>query len=110
MRKILLALFGLLLLVGQSNIVRAQGETTAELSLVNVQGFPVVTALLDVFGDQGQPVTGLQAEDVTMLEDGQPHPVSKLVESTPRPRLWSRSILAPRLLSVMDRGSSASSV
>ena len=83
MRKIFLVLFGLLLLVGQSNIVRAQGEATAELSLVNVQGFPVVTALLDVFGDQGQPVTGLQAEDVTMLEDGQPHPVSELVESTP---------------------------
>ena len=53
MRKIFLVLFGLLLLVGQSNIVRAQGEATAELSLVNVQGFPAVTALLDVFGIRG---------------------------------------------------------
>jgi hypothetical protein len=83
MRKIFLALFGLLLLVGQSNIVRAQGEATAELSLVDAKSFPAVTALLDVFDDQGQPVTGLKKEDVTILEDGQPNPVSELVESTP---------------------------
>ncbi len=80
MRKIFLALFGLLLLVGQSNAVRAQSEATAELSLVNAQGFPAVTALLDVFDDQGQPVTDLKTEDVTILEDGQPNPVSELVE------------------------------
>lgn len=83
MRKFLLALLGLLLLAGQSNAVRAQSAATAQLSLVNPQGFPIVTALLDVFDGQGRPITGLQAGDVTILEDNQPRPISELVESTP---------------------------
>lgn len=83
MRKFLLALLGLLLLAGQSNAVRAQSAATATLSLVNPQGFPTVTALLDVFDGQGRPITGLQAGDVTILEDNQPRPISELVESTP---------------------------
>jgi hypothetical protein len=82
MRKISLILLGLLL-IGQGSAVRAQSAATAELSLVNPQGFPTMTALLDVFDDQGRPITGLQAEDVTVLEDNQPRPVSELVESMP---------------------------
>ena len=83
MRKIFLALFSIMLLAGQGNAVRAQGEATAKLSLVDAKSFPAVTALLDVFNAQGQPVTGLKKEDVTILEDGQPNPVGELVESTP---------------------------
>ena len=83
MRKTILILLGLSLLAGQSNAVRAQNAATAELSLVNPQGFPTVTALLDVFDAQGQPIAGLNAGDVTILEDGQPHPVIELVESSP---------------------------
>jgi len=83
MRKILLTLLGLLLLAGQSFAVRAQGAATAMLSLVDAQGFPNVTAQLDVFDEQGQFITGLQPEDVTILEDGQSQPVSELVESAP---------------------------
>lgn len=83
MRKILLALLGLLLLAGQSYAVRAQGSATAELSLINPQGFPTVTALLDVFDEQGGFITGLDSEDVTILEDDQSHSVNELVESTP---------------------------
>jgi len=49
MRKISLILLGLLLLAGQTNAARAQeGVATAELSLVDAQGFPAVSALLDV--------------------------------------------------------------
>jgi len=83
MRKILFFLLGLLVLAGQGNAVRAQGAATANLYFVEAQGFPTITALLDVFDERGQPITGLNQEDVTMLEDGQPYPVSKLVESTP---------------------------
>jgi hypothetical protein len=83
MRKTLLILLGLLLLVGQSNAVRAQGAAIVELSLVDAQGFPTVAALLEVFDEQGQPITGLGVEDVTILEDNQPQSVSGLVESTP---------------------------
>jgi len=82
-RKYLLTLLGLFLLVGQSYVVRAQSAATAELSLVNPQGFPTVTALLDVFDEQGKFITGLGAGDVTVLEDGQSRPVNELVESMP---------------------------
>jgi len=87
MRKILLALLGLLTLAGQSNAVQAQSAATAVLSLVNAQGFPTVTALLDVFNEQGQPVTDLDAEDVTILEDNQPRALTELEESTPPAQL-----------------------
>ena len=83
MRKFLLTLLGLLLLAGPSYAVFAQSAATAELSLVNPQGFPTVTALLDVFDEQGHFITGLNSEDVTILEDSQPRPVSELVETAP---------------------------
>jgi len=83
MRKIYFVLLGLFLLAGQVYPVRAQGAATAELSRVNPQGFPTVTALLDVFDEQGGFITSLGAEDVTILEDGQPRSVNELAESTP---------------------------
>jgi hypothetical protein len=84
MRKISFILLGLLLLAGQSHAVYAQeGMATAELSLVDAQGFPAVSALLDVYDAQGLPVTGLGPADVTLLEDNQPRPVGGLVESAP---------------------------
>ena len=83
MRNFFLALLGLLFLAGGSDAVRAQNGGTAELSLVDAQGFTTVTALLDVFDAQGGFITGLGAENVTVLEDGQPHPVSGLSASTP---------------------------
>ena len=83
MRNFFLALLGLLLLVGQGNAVRAQSVATAVLSLVDARDFPGVTALLDVFDAQGQFITGLQPENVTILEDGQPQPVNELTESEP---------------------------
>ena len=82
-RKLFLTLLGVLLLIWQGNAVRAQNAATAELSLVDAQGFPSVAALLDVFDAQGQPITGLQLADVTVLEDGQPRPASGLTESAP---------------------------
>ena len=83
MRKAFLILLSLLLLAGQSIAVRAQSAATAELLRVDAQGFPAVSALLDVLDEQGQPITGLGPDDVTVLEDNQPYPVSGLVETTP---------------------------
>ena len=83
MRKIPLILLGLLVLAGQILAVRAQGAASANLLRVDAQGFPTVAALLDVLDEQGQPITGLDAEDVTVLEDGQRYPVDELVETTP---------------------------
>ena len=83
MRKFFLTLLGLFVLAGQSFAVRAQSTAVADLSLVNPQGFPTVTALLDVFDEQGGFITGLTPEDVIIVEDNQPQPVSELVESNP---------------------------
>jgi len=83
MRKFFLALLSLSLLIGQSIAVRAQSAATARLSFVSAQGFPNVTALLDVLDADGNPLTGLEPEDITALEDGQPFPVTELNESTP---------------------------
>ena len=83
MRKTVLILLGLLFFAAQTNAVRAQGTATAELSLVDAQGFPVVSALLDVLDEQGKPITGLGPDDVMVLENDQPYPVSELAESTP---------------------------
>ena len=83
MRNTLLILLALVSLAGQTNAARAQSTASAELSLVDAQGFPTVTALLEVLDEQGQPITGLGPEDVTVLENDQQYPVSELTESTP---------------------------
>ena len=109
MRKTLLALLGLLVLAGQSNAVRAQDAATAALSLVDAQGFPTMAALLDVFDGQGQPITGLQPADVTILEDGQPFPVDRTERvCAPGPDRGRDQPRTLRLLSAMERGSTAS--
>jgi hypothetical protein len=83
MRKVSLILLGLLLFAGQGYVAHAQGEAEAELFLVDAQAFPTVSALLDVFDEREQPISGLKPEDVTVLEDGQPFPVTELVETAP---------------------------
>jgi len=87
MRKHILALLGLLLLIGQSGAVRAQGTATARLSMVDAQGFPNVAALLDVLDADGNPITDLEPEGITVLEDGQPFPITDLSESSPPARI-----------------------
>ncbi|GAB4416873.1 MAG: hypothetical protein Kow002_03010 [Anaerolineales bacterium] len=81
MRKFLLALLGLILLAGQGFSVRAQGVSNVSLLLINTQGFPAVSALLDVYDAQGKFISGLSAADVTIIEDGIARPVDKLAES-----------------------------
>jgi hypothetical protein len=83
MRKVSLILLGLLLFAGQGYVAHAQGEAEAGLFLVDAQAFPTVSALLDVFDEREQPISGLKPEDVTVLEDGQPFPVTELVETAP---------------------------
>ncbi len=87
--KFLPVLLGLLLLSGQElpaeqgGAVYAQSAAFASLHRVDVQGFPSVAALLDVYDAQGQFVSGLQPSDITVLEDGNPLPLTGLSESTP---------------------------
>jgi len=71
--------FGLLLVPQVSG--RAQASAYAEIVSIDAQGFPQVSALLDVYGPDGKFVTGLQPGSLTVSEDGQPRPVNALTES-----------------------------
>ena len=69
------------LLVVSAVSVRAQTSAYAEVAFVDAQAFPQVKALLDVYDESGKFVTGLEAGDLTLSEDGAPRPVNTLTES-----------------------------
>ena len=88
MRKILppLLLCSILLLV-LGLPARAQGTAYADLAAPDLTAFPSVSALLDVYDTQGQFVSGLKPEGVTVLEDNQPRPAEALNEIQPPAQL-----------------------
>ena len=81
MRRILAFLLGVGLLFLPSLFARAQTSAYAKIAAVDAQGFPQITALLDVYDESGKFITGLQPADLTISEDGQPRPVGQLTES-----------------------------
>jgi len=52
-------------------VVRAQGTASLLLFQPDSSKFPTITALLDVFDEQGNFVTGLTASELSILENGQ---------------------------------------
>ena len=60
--------------------VQAQEAARAEIIQINTEAFPEVTALLDVYDTNGKFVSGIEAANLTVLEDGQPIPVNELSE------------------------------
>jgi len=83
MRRILAILLSVSLLALPSAFARAQtaSQAYAEIALVDVEKFPQVTALVDVYDASGKFVTGLKPADLTTYEDGQPRSVDSLTES-----------------------------
>ena len=83
MRRIFAFLLSVSLLTFPSGFVRAQtaSQAYAEIASVDVEKFPQVTALLDVYDATGKFTTGLKPADLTTYEDGQPRPVDTLTES-----------------------------
>ena len=74
-----------LLLAGTAGGTPVHAQTTAHLSLFNLQTntFPAMSAGLDSFDSSGNFIAGLAAEQITLLEDGQPRPVNTLQETQP---------------------------
>ncbi len=64
-----------------SVFARAQTTAYAEIVAVDAQNFPKVSALLDVFAANGEFMSGLEPEDLTLYEDGQPRAVDTLTEA-----------------------------
>ena len=83
MRRFFSFLITLSLLVFPSVFARAQtaSQAYAELASVQVDKFPQITALLDVYDASGKFVSGLRPSDLTVYEDKQPRSVDTLTES-----------------------------
>lgn len=54
-----------------SGFVRAQGTASVTVFQPDSAQFPTITALMDVFDEQGRFITGLTATDLSVLENGQ---------------------------------------
>ncbi|MDO9348076.1 MAG: FHA domain-containing protein [Anaerolineales bacterium] len=63
--------------------VRAQSQAQVDLYALQTDSFPSMTAALDVFDASGGFVSGLSAENITVLEDDQPRPLDSLQELQP---------------------------
>ncbi len=80
MRKFLLLLAGLGLFLGWGVPARAAPGAEADLYPVDTTNFPTVSTFLDVFDVSGRFVSGLSAQQVTILEDRQPLALKALTE------------------------------
>ncbi|HLF75563.1 MAG TPA: FHA domain-containing protein [Anaerolineales bacterium] len=78
MRRFFAFLLGISLLAAPQIPARAQTTASAEILYIDAQGFPQVSALVDVYDAAGQFMSGLRPADVTAHEDGQPRPVDTL--------------------------------
>ncbi|MGZ9235672.1 MAG: hypothetical protein ACXW4E_09115, partial [Anaerolineales bacterium] len=81
MRRIFAFLLSLSLMLLPSAYARAQTAAYAEITSVDVQGFPQIAALVDVYDETGKFISGLKPADLTAYENGQPRPVDTLTES-----------------------------
>ena len=83
MRRLFALFLSLGLLVVPGTFAYAQTAAYAEVSAINAQNFPQVSALVDVFDANGAFVSGLQPADLTVYEDAQPRKVATITESAP---------------------------
>jgi hypothetical protein len=82
MRRVLPFILSLCLLAANPTFARAQTAAYAEITAVDAQGFPQITALVDVFNANGEFIAGLKPAALTMYEDSQPREVDTLTEIT----------------------------
>jgi hypothetical protein len=67
--------------------VRAQTGAQASLGALSTEAFPSITSTLDVRDEQGQFVTGLSADQVTIYENDQALAIDSLTELRPGAQL-----------------------
>jgi len=81
MRRILSFILGVCLLAARPALVHAQATSYAEITGIDTRAFPSVSALVNVFSANGDFVSGLKPSQVTVFEDGEPHPVKSLTKT-----------------------------
>ena len=113
MRKLLLFILLSSFIFHLSSITRAQTAAYAEIAVVDAQGFPQISALVDVYNPNGEFITGLRPSDFIVYEDGEQLEADAVTESTlpvqivvainPGPALAVRDANAvPRFTYVVD--------
>ena len=80
MRKVISAILLTTMLLGGAFHARAQESARAEIITVDANAFPTITAFLDVYAPDGKFATAMEAASLTALEDGNPIPITELVE------------------------------
>jgi hypothetical protein len=83
MRKLILSILSILPLLGFLRPAAAQQGGKVNLYGLETGAFPEMTATLDVYDQKGSFITGLKAEEVTLLEDGQNLSVDSLIDTQP---------------------------
>jgi len=83
MRKLFTFFFSISLLIAPQAFAYAQTAAYAEITAINAQNFPQISALVDVYDANGEFVSGLQPSNLTVYEDGQPRTVDSITESAP---------------------------
>jgi hypothetical protein len=83
MRRLFAFFLSVSLLVVPQAFASAQTAAYAEVSAINAQNFPQISALVDVYDANGGFVSGLPPADLTVYEDGQPRNVTSVTESAP---------------------------
>ncbi len=82
MRKLFALILSVSLFAASHAFARAQSAAYADVATIDAQGFPQISALVDVYDANGEFMSGLQPSNLTVYEDGQPRTADALTEST----------------------------
>ncbi len=61
----------------------AQNDANIFLHPPDLQAFPLIQAFLDIHNAEGEFIHGITEDDVSIIEDGKPLPISKIEEIRP---------------------------
>jgi hypothetical protein len=81
MRRTVSFLLSLILIAVTQTFARAQTTAYAEISKVDAEQFPQVTALVDVFNASGEFLQGLSPSAITVYEDSESRSVDALTQT-----------------------------
>jgi len=81
MRRLCAFFLSVSLLIVPAIFAHAQTAAYAEVTAINPQSFPQISALVDVYDANGDFISGLQPADFTVYEDGQAHEAGSINES-----------------------------
>src|ERR1700752_2807467 len=82
MSRLFTFILGLSLIAAPQAFVRAQTAAYADIASVDTQGFPQISALVDVYNANGEVIAGLRPSDFTVYEDGGKREAEAITEST----------------------------